>query len=125
MRIEIAEIESDGAVIIEVAETDERHGRFVTTLDGVVILPSSHQPLLDAARVLLKRGYRPEQRLVMRHRGSTVAAMSGQIGELAKWTLSETQTAGPRFAPYRPFEKAVCRYAGRPPMRWMRSKAQG
>jgi hypothetical protein len=62
-----------------------------------VILPSSQRPLLDAARVLLARGYEPEQRLVMRHRRSSIDAMSGKIGELAKWTVKETNTEGPHF----------------------------
>ena len=105
MRIEIAEIDAADAITIIVEEKPERHGLFVATLaDGSVILPSSRQPLLDAARVLLARGYDPEQRLVMRHQVSSINAMSGKIGELAKWTVRETETEGPRFVPYRPFD---------------------
>ena len=40
----------------------------------------------------------------MRHPGSSIDAMSGKIGELAKWTVSEKDTEGPRFVPYRPFD---------------------
>ncbi|MGY3131994.1 hypothetical protein ACVWZM_002676 [Bradyrhizobium sp. USDA 4501] len=105
MRIEIAEIDAADAITIIVEEKKPRHGRFVATLvDGSVILPSSRQPPLDAARVLLARGCDPEQRLVMRHRGSSINAMSGKIGELAKWTVRETNTEGPHFVPHQPFD---------------------
>jgi hypothetical protein len=63
MRVEIAEIDAADAITIIVEEKKPRHGRFVATLaDGSVILPSSRQPLLDAARVLLGLGHHPEQR---------------------------------------------------------------
>jgi len=98
MHIEIADIDAGDAVTIIVEEKKPRHGRFVTMLaDGSVILPSSRQPLLDAARVLLALGCDPEQRLVMRHQGSSINAMSGKIGELAKLTVRETDTEGPHF----------------------------
>lgn len=73
------------------------------------------KPLLDAARVLLARGCDPEQRLVMRHKGSSINAMSGKIGELAKWTVKETNTEGPHFVPYQPFDaNAHLRLQGSP-----------
>jgi len=105
MHIEIADIDAGDAVTIIVEEKKPRHGRFVTMLaDGSVILPSSRQPLLDAARVLLALGCDPEQRLVMRHQGSSINAMSGKIGELAKLAVRETITEGPHFVPYQPFD---------------------
>jgi len=53
---------------------------------------------------LLALGYDPEQRLVMRHQGSSINAMSGKIGELAKLAVRETITEGPHFVPYQPFD---------------------
>jgi hypothetical protein len=46
--------------------------------------------------VLLNRGHHPDQRLVKRHRGSDVIAMTGKIGELAKLEVYETGN-GPKF----------------------------
>ena len=43
--------------------------RFTAVLDGEVIV-TSRQPLLEGARVLLRRGYDPDTRLTIRHAGS-------------------------------------------------------
>jgi hypothetical protein len=78
-------------IVIIVNEHDDRHGRISSRLlDGTVVVASSRRPFLDGARVLLQQGHHPDQRLVMRHRGSSIDAMRGTIGEAAKWTVMET-----------------------------------
>jgi hypothetical protein len=64
-------------------------------LAGELIL-SSHQPLLDCARALLATGrIKPTDVLGMRREGDVDDALSGQSGELAKWTTSEPDSGLP------------------------------
>ncbi|MGY3342035.1 MULTISPECIES: hypothetical protein [unclassified Bradyrhizobium] len=88
---------------ITIRETDDRHGRFETTLADGSTLPASRTPLLSAARYLLGEGANPSAVVEMRHssRPDTVAAF-GKVGALAKLDVREDQTSGPRFCKWRP-----------------------
>jgi hypothetical protein len=89
-------------IAIFVEELPERHGRFVARLgDGSVVVPSSRQPFLDAARVLLAEGADPAGTLVMM-RGQ-MQSLSAPIGAAAKLTVRETDAYGPRFAAWIPW----------------------
>ena len=61
---------------------------WVALFDGVE-LTRHRAPFYEAARALLDRGASPEARLRMRHRGSETVSMTGLIGELAKFTVTE------------------------------------
>ena len=86
---------------IFVEELPERRGRFVARLgNGQVVVRSSRQPFLDAARVLLAEGADPAEMLVMM-RGQT-QSLSGPIGKAAKLTVDEN-CSPPRFREWRPY----------------------
>jgi hypothetical protein len=91
-------------------------GRFEVRLGDRVILKSSRQPLLDAARVFLAEGVPPDTRIAMRHAGSDHDALSSTIGKAAGLTVAERDRGnGPYFEPWQPDR----RYASveQPPMR--------
>ena len=77
-------------------------GRFETRLGDRVILKSSRQPLLDAARVLLAEGMAPDTRIAMRHAGANHDALSSTVGKAAGRMVLETPAVGPRFARWKP-----------------------
>jgi hypothetical protein len=81
-----------------------QHGRqFEAYLDGAPIC-TSHQPLLDGARELLRRGFDPATLLTMRHAGKTYDSFIPKpIAELAKWTAVERGSGGPRLERYQAF----------------------
>jgi hypothetical protein len=63
-----AEAEEGGCMICLILRPDGRAGRFGAYLDGESICVS-HQPLLDGARELLRRGHDPASLLTTRHEG--------------------------------------------------------
>jgi hypothetical protein len=89
-------------MLILVTELPARHGKFHARLeDGTELCKSTRQPLLDGTRELLKRGVDPQTRLVMRHEGSPVDALTATVGAAAKLTVDEgnarrTSVAGSR-----------------------------
>jgi len=62
-------------VAFEIVVTPLRCGKFAARLGDRIILKSSRQPLLDAARVLLAEGADPEARIGMRHAGANHVAL--------------------------------------------------
>lgn len=64
-------------------------GRFEVRLGDLIILKSSRQPLLDAARLFQAEGFSPDDRIVMRHAGADHDALSSTIGAAAKLTVEE------------------------------------
>jgi hypothetical protein len=65
-----------------------------------VLVKNSRQPFLDAARVLVERGYDPSVLLVMKHLGSDTVSLRAPLGKAAKLTVEEGPH-GPRFVPFR------------------------
>jgi hypothetical protein len=81
-----------------------RHYRFEARLEGNArVLCVSHQPFVDAARVLVDRGYDPTEILEMRHEGSETIALTEQLGVAAKLIVEESANGGPRFAQHVPW----------------------
>ena len=74
------------------------HDKFVVTLDGRQLC-ISRQPLLDAARVLIKEGIDPATPVATRHAGARFDAMTSTVEAAAKWTVRETETERPRLRP--------------------------
>ncbi|MBN9442311.1 hypothetical protein [Bosea sp. (in: a-proteobacteria)] len=68
---------------------------------GGDILTTSRTPFLSSARALLERGHSPDTVLTMSHAGEEIIALRGTIGAAAPLTVTENDTAGPRFARYR------------------------
>lgn len=68
-----------------------RYQARMNKLDGMVIVESSTEPLLDAARVLLSKGV--TGRLEMWDRARPFPRLCGDIEQLAKLTVSEGHAA--------------------------------
>jgi len=80
--------------------------RYEARLEGCdSVLCVSRTPFFDAGRALIKQGYDPDSRLVMRHDGSATQALRGKLGIAAKLTVKEYDDgrSPPTFARYRPF----------------------
>jgi hypothetical protein len=74
-------------------------GRFAASIGDRIIVQSSRQPFLDAARVLVGEGHEPGTMVTMRHAGGTADAMRAKLGMAAGLTVAETAT---RFARWKP-----------------------
>lgn len=81
-------------------------GRYSAHWPGGVLVRSSRQPLLDAARILLDLGEPPETELTTQHAGSAIVAQRSTVGEAAKWTVSESDRGGLRRARWQPHPMA-------------------
>jgi hypothetical protein len=94
-----------------------RRYRFEARLEGEGrLLCVSHQPFVDAARVLVDEGYDLTEILTMRHVGSETIALTAQLGAAAKCMVEEGPGDGPRFVQYAPWssdpavkQPAACR----------------
>jgi hypothetical protein len=97
-------------IVSPVFEADGRRassGRgllFDARLEGEerVLVRRTHQPLLDACRVLVAEGVDPKTRIVMRHVGSQTDALITKVGAAAKLSVKEDDGL-PRFRPWTPF----------------------
>ena len=78
------------------------HGRFVATLDGRQLC-ISRQPLLDAARVLIKEGIDPATPITTRHAGAGFDAMTSIVGAAARGTVRENEIQSPHFVRWEAF----------------------
>jgi hypothetical protein len=86
-------------------EGEHRRGEVYDVRVGDRHIVRSHQPFLDAARVLLSEGANPATVMVMRRAGSPVDSLVGRIGVAAKLTVDEGEggTGTPRFRTWKPF----------------------
>jgi hypothetical protein len=67
-------------MIIKVSPLADAPGRFLAQLGDRVLVASSRQPFLDAARVLLADGCDPATVIVMRHAASDFDALRSTVG---------------------------------------------
>jgi hypothetical protein len=88
------------AKIVLVVEPIGHGGRFRARLDGRLIVASSRQPFLDAARVLIVEGCDPASRLAMRHTGSATDALIAKVGAAARLAVDESG-GPPKFVPWK------------------------
>jgi hypothetical protein len=84
-------------ITIEIVITALRRGKFAARFGDRVILKSSRQPLLDAARILLTPSADPKARIAMRHSGAEHAALSSTIGRVTRLTVEDGSNGRPRF----------------------------
>ena|SRR6187402_3348162 len=90
----------------EILVTPAGRGEFAAHLDGRLLHKSTHQPLLDCARILLKEGADPGAKIEMRHNGADHVALWGVIGMAAKLRVRETTRTGtPSFVPWEAFKR--------------------
>src|SRR5712672_2027465 len=93
------------ATIKIVLEAVNRRGRSSASLpDGTVLVGSSRQPFLDAARVLIAAGYDPDSWLEGWRPGATAFALRARLGIAAGLTVDETRTV---FAKWKPFSSSA------------------
>jgi hypothetical protein len=91
-------------VRILVQEKSERHGIFRVEYEGEHLCDST-QPLLDAARILINDGNKNEVIEMAYINNPDVVTLFAPIGVAAKYTVEENNKYGPRFKPWRPFNK--------------------
>jgi hypothetical protein len=77
-------------------------GRFQARLESTdeLLVDSSRQPFVDAARVLVGKGYNPASVLEMKHQGSDIVALRAPLAKAAKVAVEEGPH-GPRFVAFR------------------------
>jgi len=78
------------AIVIVVEEIGA--GRY-----SCLIVASSRQPFLDAARVMLSEGHDPETMLIMRRPGCTTDDLRGKLRVAAKLTVKDNRVGRPTF----------------------------
>jgi hypothetical protein len=69
---------------------------------GRVLVRSSTEPFLAAARALLAEGWPPGAVLAMRHRGEPDFALRGKLGQVAKVTVENCTDGTPRLRRWKP-----------------------
>lgn len=81
-------------------------GKFSASLDGEVVVASTHEPLLAGARALLSKGASPSAVITTRHAGSAHISMRAAIGAAAKLMTVERKAGGVIcFAKWQPFSR--------------------
>ena len=83
--------------------------------DGTRLKPI-RSVMYATARALRERGVPDTELVEYRHAGSKIIAASGTVGELAQWTVTESDTDGLQKRPYVPFP--TDRYVGRSGSDW-------
>ena len=82
--------------------------RFDVLLDDQPILGPTRSPLYATARELLKRGFEPDRLMTIRLTGRDYDSFEPRpIGELAKWTVQESDRGGLQRREWVPFPVGV------------------
>ncbi len=93
------------ATIKIILDAINRRGRSSASLpDGTVLVGSSRQPFLDAARVLITARHEPDCWLEGWRTGATAFALRARLGAAAGLTVDETKTI---FAKWKPFSSSA------------------
>jgi hypothetical protein len=88
-----------------ILEPVDRHGRSRASLpDGTILVESSRQPFLEAARVLMAAGHSPDSWLEGWRPGSSTWALRARLGIAAGLTVDESKTV---FAKWKPFSRSA------------------
>lgn len=90
-------------IVIVIAERERRDGKYSAWHNGELILEGVKEPFLDAARVLLARGFDPKARYVMRRSPDGPDALLSTLGTAAKLAVRENDHVGPIFCPWKPY----------------------
>jgi hypothetical protein len=90
-------------IVLVVAERARRDGKYTAHHDGRLVVADVKEPFLDAARVLLAQGLDPAARYVMRRSSDGPDALVSTLGQAARLTVSDNDTEGPVFRPWKPY----------------------
>jgi hypothetical protein len=88
--------EFEKAIVIVIRPIRDYRGKLVSPgwlsawLDGKWLC-ASRQPFMDAAKILLDRGFDSQITMVARHDSSLWDVLSSTIGEAAHWTLPDNR----------------------------------
>jgi hypothetical protein len=93
-----------GTIRILVESVDRRGHSSASLPDGTILVGSSRQPFLDAARVLIAAGYDPAGWVEEWRPGADAFALRARLGIAAGLTVDETKTA---FAKWKPFSSSA------------------
>jgi hypothetical protein len=86
-------------------ESADRHGHWSVSLQGgTVLVRSSRQAFLDAARVLVAADYDPNSWLEGWRPGAAASVMRARLGIASGLTVDESRTL---FAPWKPFSPSA------------------
>jgi hypothetical protein len=94
------------SIVILVSAIRASPGRFEARLASIdeVLVDSSRQPFVDAARVLIERGCDPTSILEMKREGCDIVALRAPLSKAARLSVEEGAN-GPRFVPFRKCSK--------------------
>jgi hypothetical protein len=89
-------------IVILVSAIKTSSGRFEARLasTGELLVRSSRQPFVDAARALIEKGCDPTAMLEMKHAGRDIVALRGPLLKATRLSVEEGVN-GPRFVPFR------------------------
>jgi hypothetical protein len=89
-------------IVILVSPIKTSPGRFEARLASTaeLLVRTSRQPFVDAARVLMEKGCDPTAMLEMKHAGRGIVALRGPLLKAARLSVEEGVN-GPRFVPFR------------------------
>jgi hypothetical protein len=80
---EVAVLSREDSPVVIVVSSTKSAGHFQAKLQHTdeVLVQNSRQPFVDAARVLVEKGYDPNVLLVMKHEGSDIVALRAPLGK--------------------------------------------
>ena len=87
--------------MVTIIVTPLGRGQYEARLEGRVLVGSTTEPLLAAARALLAQGVAPETPIAMRHEGADHAALRSTVGKAVRLTVEAGKDGVPRFARFR------------------------
>jgi hypothetical protein len=91
------------AFLVTIAPVEKAPGRFSAQRGDRLLVKSSRQPFLDAARRLLLDGCDPGAIIIMRHAGSDIDALRSTAGAAAKLTVEEGDRTAPSIRSWKAF----------------------
>jgi hypothetical protein len=102
MKHETCHTQFTGRPLILVSPIRTAPGRFQATLEstGEILVDSSRQPFVDAARIPAAPGCDPAAILGMKHEGGYIVALRGPLLKASRLSVEEGAN-GPRFVSFR------------------------
>jgi hypothetical protein len=76
-------------------------------VNGKLVVSSSRQPFLDAARALLERGADSNSWLILRHAASDTDWLRAKVGVAAKLTVRDRPDGVPTFRRLKPWQDSA------------------
>jgi hypothetical protein len=91
-------------VVISPTGAPDHYDAFV---DGELVVNSTRQPFVDAARALLERGAASNSWLILRHADSDIDSLRAKVGVAAKLTVRDRADGVPTFRRLNPCQDSA------------------